>query len=286
MNKKADDTKIIEVFTDVRAHRLMADLIRKHSANRDDVREIALDRLNLKTCRNILDLGCGFGFFTEALKGKVHPGAVVTGLDLIGGYEAAFLETCRKAELEGRFLSAGAPLIKKITDNTFDLILCSYALYFFPDAIPEISRILTSDGSFIVITHDRNNMREMIAVTKDILSRKNILQEKSLPLEKIISQFSSENGMEMLKPWFGHVSAVDYCNSLVFRPEDSSQIVEYFLFKSPFLLSGTNVEMEWVARLLSVQFQQASFMRDGFTISKNDRIFVCSSPLHGQAGYE
>ena len=283
MTDKEEKSRVLKVFTDVRTHRSMASLIRRHSTNRDDVREVALNGLDLGGCRNLLDLGCGFGFFTEALKGRVHPLAVITGVDVIAGYEEAFLDTCKNTGIEGRFFSAGVSLIKKFASQTFDLVLCSYALYFFPDAIAEISRIMAPDGIFVVITHDKNNMKELISVTKDILKKNNILKEERLPLENIISQFSSENGMEVLTPWFGRVTTVDYGNSLVFRPEDGPRIVEYLSFKSPFLLSGTNVEMEWVVNLLSMQFQQPSFLRDGFTISKNDRVFICSSPLDGQA---
>lgn len=280
MGEKSEKQNVIDVFTDVKTHRLIADLIRKHSTNRSDIREIALEGLNISGCRNILDLGCGFGLFTEILKGKVHPSAVVTGVDVISAYEAPFLETCRSAGFEGKFYSSGAPHIKECPDKTFDLILCSYALYFFPELIPHVSRVLASNGIFIAIAHDRNNMRELINITKDILSGNDMLRDGMLPLETIISQFSSENGLELLSPWFGLVNAIDYYNALVFQPEDRSQIIEYFLFKSPFLLSGMNLEMDWVVKLLFVQLQKGSFMRDGFTISKNDRIFVCSSPFH------
>jgi len=278
MEEKAEKSRVKEVFKDIDAHRFIADIVRKHSTNRSDVREIAVDMLDMSECRNILDLGCGFGFFTEILKGRVHPCAVVTGVDIIDGYETSFHETCKKAGLECRFLSEGASVINNFNDRSFDLILCSYALYFFPEFIPDISRILASSGSFIAITHDRNNMKELIAITKEVLSNNNVLKEERLPLEAIISHFSSENGMDMLSPWFGQLKTADYFNSLVFRPEDVPRIIEYFLFKSPFLLTGTDYELEHIINLLSIHIQKASFMRDGFTISKNDRVFICSSP--------
>ena len=283
MGKNVAKSKVIEVFTDVCTHHMIADLIRKHSTNQNDVRETAIEGLDLSNCKNILDVGCGFGYFSEILQGRVHPHATVTGIDIVEGYEGAFLVTCRNAALEGRFLGGSATQIKKFPDRSFDLILCSYALYFFPDLIPSISRILKANGIFIAVAHDMNNMREMITVTKDVLARNNMLKNKILPLEKIISQFSSENGLNLLAPWFGEVKTIDFFNSLIFRFEDRLKIIEYFLFKSPFLLSGTDYEMELVVKLLSIQFQQESFLKDGFTISKNDRIFTCCLPLgHGR----
>jgi ubiquinone/menaquinone biosynthesis C-methylase UbiE len=283
MGKKVEKSKVIKVFTDVQAHRLMTDLIRKHSTNKRDVRKVAVSELKLSDCKDILDLGCGYGFFTEMMKGRVHPHALATGVDLVSGYERPFLENCAKAGIQGKFLSGSASLIKKFPAGKFDLILCSYALYFFPDLIPVISRLLSQNGIFVVITHDRNNMKEMVSVTKDVLAKNSMLKGRELPLEKIISEFSSENGLNMLTPCFGQVRAIDYFNTLVFRPEDRKEITEYFLFKSPFLLSESDNDTEWVVKSLSIQFQKASFLQDGFTISKNDRIFICSSPLSGCA---
>jgi hypothetical protein len=47
MMDKEEKSKVIKVFTDVRTHRSMASLIRRHSTNRDDVREVALNGLGL-----------------------------------------------------------------------------------------------------------------------------------------------------------------------------------------------------------------------------------------------
>jgi len=279
MTDQIPRAKVMEVFADVRAHRSMADLIREHSTNRDDVREVALAGLDIQKCRNILDLGCGFGFFTEALGDKIHPKAIVTGVDFIDAYERAFLDACGRAALEGRFMSDGVSRLSALSNGSFDLILCSYALYFFPEVIPSIARILAHDGLFVAITHDKSNMAEMISVFKDVLRRNRMLEGDHLPLERILSRFSSENGMGLLKPWFAAVRTKDYCNSLVFRPEDSGRVLEYFLFKSPLLLSSTNVAAEWAAHLLTEQFRQTSVLRDGFTMSKSDRIFICSSPI-------
>jgi hypothetical protein len=153
-------------------------------------------------------------------------------------------------------------------------------LYFFPEVIPRIPRLLTPDGMFVVITHDTNNMAEMITVFKELLRRNQMLVQEHLPLEVILKRFSAENGMGLLEPWFATVTAKDYRNSLVFRPEDGREVLDYFLFKSPFLLSSAQVDPTSVAQLLCEHIQRASFLEDGFTMSKNDRIFICSSPAH------
>ena len=46
-------------------------LIARYSINRRDIREIALEKLDLSSFKDILDLGCAYGFFTERLAGRL-----------------------------------------------------------------------------------------------------------------------------------------------------------------------------------------------------------------------
>ena len=272
-------TNVVEVFLDVEAHRLTADIIRKFSTNKEDIRDLALDGLNLKACKAILDLGCGFGFFTQALKNRVHPEAFVRGIDIIEAYEPLFLRSCKDAGLHGAFSSEGVHRIQKLEDGQFDLILCSYALYFFPEIIPDISRLLTGEGLFITITHSSENMADLIDAAKEALKEKKMFSGDTLPIEGIIRRFSSENGLQLLSPWFGGIRSVEYPNNLVFLPDDLPRIVEYFRFKSPFFLSGTAYSSETVTRLLRGYLEKVFLARNQFTISKDDTIFIAEKPL-------
>jgi ubiquinone/menaquinone biosynthesis C-methylase UbiE len=274
-----EKANVIEVFLDVEAHRLTADIIRRFSTNKEDIREPALGGLDLRSCKSILDLGCGFGFFTEALKGRVHPEASVRGIDIIEGYGPLFLRTCESAGLRGSFSSEGVHSIRALDDRVFDLVLCSYALYFFPEIIPDISRVLKNEGVFVSITHSSGNLGELIDAAKEALRARNMLPGETLPIEGIIRRFSSDNGLQLLSPWFGDVRSLDYPNDLVFSPGDLQKIVEYFRFKSPFFLSGTGFSPETVAGLLRRHLERVLHARDSFTISKDDTIFIAEKPL-------
>ncbi len=272
-------SKIDEVFNDVDSHQMAAELIMRHSTNKTDIRKTALQDLDISACRNILDLGCGFGFFTEALKDKVHPDAFITGVDAIGKYEPLFLKTCAEAGIEGKFISSDASLIEKFKDKSLDLILCSYALYIFPEIIPHISRILKDEGVFITITHCENNMRELIDAVKDILKNKKIFQLNKLPVEMIIGKFTSGNCHSLLSPWFGRVAIKNYINSLIFGKDEMKYLLEYFRFKSPLFLADTDCGEE-VAPLLAFHLQEIIRSREVFTMNKDDIICICSSPFH------
>ncbi len=281
-SNRPDHPQAAEVFTDVLAHRQAAEIIRRHSTNREDIRTIALGGLLLGAAKNILDLGCGFGFFTEALKKRVHRDAYVIGIDIVAGYESFFLEALEKAWLKGEFRSSGADVLKTLADGQFDLILCSYALYFFPEILPQIPRILNPGGTFVTITHRINNMGELIGAIQEILVQKGSWTRGQLPIQGIIAGFCDENGLALLKPWFGNTQTIDYPNSLIFRGEEIQALLAYFRYKSPFFLSGMDMEAEAISHLLSSHLRERLGPEDSFVMTKDDTIFICSDPLPAQ----
>ncbi len=281
-SNRPDHPQTAEVFTDVLAHRQAAEIIRRHSTNREDIRTVSLEGLPLGAAKNILDLGCGFGFFTEALKRRVHRDAYAIGIDIVAGYEPFFLETLEKAWLAGEFRASGAGVLKSLADRQFDLILCSYALYFFPEILPEIPRVLKRSGTFITITHRTNNMGAVIGAIQEILVQKGSWTRQPLPIQGIIAGFCAENGLALLKPWFGKTQAIDFPNALIFREEEIQALLAYFRYKSPFFLSGMDLEAEAIGHLLQSHLRQRLGPEDSFVMTKDDTIFICSDPLPAQ----
>jgi ubiquinone/menaquinone biosynthesis C-methylase UbiE len=277
--KMSEQAQIHKVFDDVQAHLRIAELIHRFSTNKNDVHRTALEGLDLKECRQILDLGCAFGSFTDRLKDRVSHEAVATGVDVIGSYEPLYLAACRRAGIHGRFFSTGTSILKAFADRSFDLILCSYALYFFPERIPEIARILHKKGTFVVITHHRQNAGEMIRLIKRILDTMGLFHERDLPLENITGRFSSENGEALLQPWFGRITAINFPNKLVFARQDIEYFLDYYRFKSPLYFTDTGLDMEAIIPAVSEQIRRAASERQGITISKDDCIFICALPL-------
>ena len=274
-----DRKKIRQVFRNVQKHRHIEGLIRQFSSNKEDIRLTALNQVDLTNCRDVLELGSAFGAFTEALKGRLDPGAAITGLDIVAEYEPFFLEACRRAGYSGTFFATGIQTIRKYPANSFDLIICSFALYFFVEMIPEIARVLRKDGTFITITHDQCNMQELIHITRKTLKEQNLLANNHLlPIEVIVQQFSAENGEKLLRPYFGQVRKLNFKNSLIFQPWDIDFFVNYYQFKSPFLLVGTDAEKKTIVNKLLHKLQDIGAQNKVITMCKDDAIFICSQP--------
>lgn len=274
-----DKKKIRQVFRNVLKHRHIETLIRQFSSNKEDIRLTALNQVDLTSRRHVLELGCAFGAFTEALKGRLHREATITGMDIIDEYEPFFLEACQKSGYAGKFSSNGVGAIKKLPSASFDLIICSYALYFFVEMIPEIARLLKKDGIFITITHDLCNMQELIHITRKTLKEHDLLlNNQLLPIEVIIRQFSADNGEALLNPFFGCIRKFDFKNSLVFQPWDIYFFMDYYQFKSPFFLSGTGVHKKNIVNKLLQRLQDIGAECKVITMCKDDAIFICLQP--------
>jgi len=276
LNKK----KIRQVFRDVQKHQLIGQLIRRFSTNKDDIRQTALGQVDLSNCQNVLELGCAFGAFTEALQGKLHPAAKITGLDIVPEYEPFFLEACKRAGYAGIFSASGIEQIKKYPARSFDLVICSYALYFFAAMIPEIARVLTKDGFFITITHSVCDMQELVEITKNILKKNGIINDKqSLPIEILVDRFSAENGGRVLQPFFGEIRTIDYRNKLIFQPQEIDYFLEYFHFKKSFFLMETDNHKKNIIDQLVTVLKDKAIKEKNISMCKDDKIFIVSQPL-------
>lgn len=252
------------------AHEAVSAIIRRYSTNRTDVREAALSDLDLSFARNILDLGCGFGFMAEVLASRAAPDARLVGVDAWASNEAPFLEKVaasgRSASFECRQLDSELPW----PDRSFDLVVCCYSLYFFVQVLPEVARVLAPDGVFLALTHSERSFVGLLQAAE--------LAEDESTLLALMRRFSAESGREMLGRWFGEVTRIDYRNSLRFQAKDADEFLAYLRFKLPFLIpdSAPGEDLpEPLARLAG-----ASLSRLGeVVIEKDDAAFRCRSPL-------
>lgn len=273
-----DKKNIRHVFRNVQKHLLIEQLIRRFSSNKDDIRKTALSQLDLSSCKNVLELGCAFGSFTAALKDRLHPSAEINGLDIVPEYKPFFLDACQHAGYKGMFSYAGVDRIKKFTTASFDLIICSFALYFFVSAIPEIARILKKEGYFIAITHYRTNLRELTDIIKKILKQNALLENDLLPIEAIVNHFSAEDGLIPLNNNFARIISIDFKNNLIFRPDEINFLLEYFHFKSPFFLPGAKMNSKVIGEKLLRELRKTAASENVINLCKDDRIFICTEP--------
>jgi len=247
-------------------HGAVSDLIRRHSTNPDDVREVALDGVAMPPSGRFLDLGCGFGFMAEGLARRARPGTEIVGVDVNASNLRHFTERMEAFGCCGRFFCRELVARLPFRSGSFDGVVASYALYFFPRLLPDITRVLGEGGFFVTLTHSEASMASLLAVLG--------LPEGDSPQALMLHEFSAETGGAQLRSVFGSVEEVDYRNALVFGPDGLADLLAYVRFKLPLIRRrvppGSPVPPEIERRLRRMLDDHGCIV-----IRKDDRIFRC-----------
>jgi SAM-dependent methyltransferase len=259
----------ISSFEDPARHAEIAAIVRRNSTNHADVREAALSGLDLTACRAILDLGCGFGFMTEMVAPRCAEDAHIVGVDACAGNERPYLQCLERAGRTGRFVCSRIDDKIDWPDQAFDLVVASYSLYFFPQVIPEIARVLAPQGVFIALTHSEESVRDLLRMFGAREGYSSLL-----PLSR---NFSAENGQRLLGSRFSEVERIEYPNTLVFDADHKEDLFTYLCFKLPFMYPAS--ESRDTPTRLRESARTALGRRQQVILAKDDAVFRCRKPV-------
>ena len=265
---------ILKTFARPSSHRASSEIIQKYSTNKEDIREVALSDINLSEVRKVLDLGCGFGFIAQKISKRVAKDASIIGMDACPENSNSFLDCVSGENKVVKFYHYQINDKLPYGDNSFDLIVASYSLYFFVDILPEISRILRPEGIFITITHFEDSFIQLYTAAK--------MEGKNTPLAKLIRKFSAENGRKILTPYFTEIEKIEYKNELHFRKGNINDLLEYTRFKLPLMALGQDLQDRSTDVKLPSKMEkliEETLMTQGYVnINKSDAVFRCRGP--------
>ncbi len=259
----------ISSFENPSRHAAVSDIIRRRSANHADLRDVVLQGLDLSSVQTVLDLGCGFGFMGEAIARRVAPAAEIVGVDACPANETPYLERLAAVGRRGRFVHRTLKTELDWPDDSFDLVVASFALYFFPNVLPEIARVLRPDGLFIAVTHTEKSCRDLLRAVS--------VAESGARLLLVIRNFCAENGSRLLTPWFAEVDRVYYPNALTFEATHFHDLEVFLRFKLPFLSPDGEAGGE-LPEPLARAARTALARESKLVFEKNDVAFRCRKP--------
>ena len=147
---------MLNAYRDVEGHRKIGALIRDHSENKEDIREVAKKGLDWTNIHRILNLGCGYGWLEEALDRRFE---LVVGIDLCDENREAFLRAAGNISAASSFVRTELPSPIDMESGSFDLIVSVYSLYFFSGILGEARRLLAPGGAFLCITHSERMLK-------------------------------------------------------------------------------------------------------------------------------
>jgi len=255
-------------FTDPERHRIISEIIRSHSANTADIREIALEGIALEGVRDVLDLGCGFGFMAGAVAPRISFRGRIIGVDACPENGPSFLEAVRANGREAEFLHRMIDCELPWPSSSFDLVIASYSMYFFPDIVPEIARVLRPEGVLVTITHSERSFARLCAAAG--------FELEDTPIFRLVRRFSVENGERILGRAFGNTRRVDFFNELLFERDQLESLLAYAQFKYPLFREVRSASAPLDAALceaLERRLQNA----EPFRIEKDDAVFIAWS---------
>lgn len=273
----ADDIK--ETYAQIDEQLLIRYIIKYYSTNKSDIRDCALRGLNLSKVKKVLDIGCGYGFFIEKLKGLLRNDAIIIGIDMVENNREPFLHSVGSINYKGEFITSSADIIKDMALASFDLIISSYSLYFFPHLIQEISRILVPEGLFLALTHSKNSMKEILSLLNDCIIKTGISDIHDLVLNRLFKAFSAETGNVQLENDFQKVEIISYDNKMIFPLINLRDCMVYINNKKKLLYKDVVTSMpdkvDLIMNCLKNNILEHSKKNGMMIINKDDGIFRC-----------
>lgn len=274
---------IRNTYEPIRDHIRTKHIIVQYALNHRDIREVALYDLDLSRIKRVLDIGCGYGFFTEKLKGRLHEGARIVGIDVVDRHNRdAFLQTLDTVCYQGEFIHAQADFIRDIPDFSFDLVIASYSLYFFPHLIREIARTLVPDGIFLTVTHSKHSLKEVTRYVPRCMEMVGIEPPSEIAINRLFQSFCLEDGEEKLAPYFGRVERIVYLNDLLFPLDRVMECISYLDKKRYLIMKDVSEnyphKLEDMLWYFNAMVCDHARLHGEIIVTKDDAVFRCSLP--------
>jgi len=127
------------------------------------------DAARIKPGQRVLDVACGTGTLTREIAERVNMKGSVVGVDINDG----MLEVARRKAPEIEWRQGSAESLP-FEDDSFDAVVCQFALMFFTErraAIREMLRVLRPGGRLAVAVWDRMENTPGYAAVTELLQR-------------------------------------------------------------------------------------------------------------------
>ncbi len=198
---------------------------------------LLLKHVPLSASAKVLDLGCGTGFPTLELAGRIGPAGEVWGIDPWAEALARAREKARICGLSNVHYCDGDAAKLPFDAGTFDLITSNLGVNNFIDAaaaLAESRRVLKPGGRFALTTNLCGHMSEFYVVFADVLRSLRLLDAVSA-LEAHVAHRHSINDVRQMLAAAGLDMAKVVEETYVMRFASGSALLNHYFIKLGFL---------------------------------------------------
>ncbi len=191
-----------EQYGTSRKLRNRADLHRKYTSNPENVYAMMARTTPWAEATQILEVGCGPGWWWQYAQPNLLPGAHVTLTDLSPGMVSEAVGRCEGFGMNVTGLEADVIQLP-FPDDSFDLVTAHYMLYHVPDiaaAVAELARVLKSSGTLVAASNGPGHFAQFRGALAEVFT------EDGLHAYHINNRFSPESGRAFLEALFAEVS--------------------------------------------------------------------------------
>ena len=152
---------------------------------------------------SILEVGCGTGVFAARLLAE-HPASTLIATD----QSTRMVELTRDRGVHARVADV---MDLPFGDATFDVVVAMWMLYHVPDlagALSQVRRVLRPGGLFVAATNGDEHLADLLGEAGG---------------DRLVTQFSLENGRAALTAQFEHVGRSDLATRAVFADHGGAQ---------------------------------------------------------------
>jgi MoaA/NifB/PqqE/SkfB family radical SAM enzyme/SAM-dependent methyltransferase len=190
------------------------------------VREL-VEKMNLKGSETVFEAGCGSGFGTALLAGKLNQGGRVIAADISGG----MLDVARK-RLAGLKLNNAEFMLRDAVDalsglRGLDAVFASWVLGYIPlqPFFAAAAQALSPGGRLALIVHRENSPEEEFGIFSSLVARNPLVMTRRVAFDfprdgAHLESLVDEAGLAVVSVWEG---------SAVFRYGTAGEVLDHLL---------------------------------------------------------
>ncbi len=231
--------------------------------------EWVFDNMRKEDNLKVLELGCGNGIFWKMNAPRIPKSWDIT----LSDFSPGMLDDARHAigeDIEG--IKYEVVDIEHIPyeSQSYDIVMANHMLYHVPDkqkALSEIRRVMKKDGVFYATTATVDYMKEMGALIKEYILKKNSVESSPFKSENsVFKNFSVENGEEQLEEYFSGVTLKIYKNSLLIN--EAKPLLDYIYSLTDITEQG--IKLNKIDRELFLEFLDGKIKDTGSIFMTSD----------------